>query len=949
MEEEDSRALKRLSEIQEDKAAKKQKLDEEVEELRKHLQIVSNDDDVYTEATHLALKRKYPLTRFTLDQMLNNVRLKVEEKSDVSLELLSFGVDAAKDFKENMLKLEDITYSDDEEDVGAEADFTNLKTSITVCPILTTRVHKDHHVTQIIGDLSSATQTRSRTTVAKDQAMQEELLQFKMQKVWVLVDLPHGKRAIGHTQDEGIDYEEVFAPVARIEAIRLFLAYTSFMGFMVYQMDVKSAFLYETIKKELYVCQPLGFEDSDYPDKVYKVVMALYRLHQALRAWYETFENYLLDNGFQRGKIDQTLFIKRQKGDILLVQIYVDDIIFCSTNKDLCKAFKKLMKDKFQMSLMGELIFCLGLQVKQKKDEIFISQDKNVAEILRKFVLTDGKSASTPIDTEKPLLKDSDGEDVDVHTYRSMSGSLMYLTSSRPDIIPDQMVSGKDSSNLLMADNLPKIVWYSTHHVVLIKSWLVQKQTALGQTEEGVVTEVTIRDSLCLDDAKGELSSYTIKYSSPALIQKVFANMRMVGKGCSRVETLLFEGMIMAQQVGEGAAELNDEDVPAAGVTNEGATSVNDDEVSAAVDDPSIPSPTPSTPPPSTSQDIPSTSQRVKKLKRMNKLKVLKLRRLKKVGTSQRVETYDDIVMDDVSKQERIIADKDVTLKDVAAVAKDVQDAEIEEKPTKLEQVVEVVTTAKLITKVVTAASATITTAAPQLTTAAAPTLTTAPSVARRRNGVIIRDPEENEKEDNVVKRYQALKRKPQTKVQARKNMMIYLRNVVGFKMDYFKGMTYDDIHPIFEKKFNSNVAFLQKTKEQMEEEDIRAVKRLSESQEDKAAKKQKVHIHCSEASVTLGRRQSGGFLKHMARRFQLRWKQALAWQVTAGKCHGYDPQSYSQNFDDGFLYGYCKNHKKRAKNRTKGHENGKSTHEPGIIKQSQPKSTLVNLGQLTK
>nr|GEX76196.1 putative ribonuclease H-like domain-containing protein [Tanacetum cinerariifolium] len=178
-------------------------------------------------------------------------------------------------------------------------------------------------------------------------AMEEELLQFKMQKVWVLVDFLNGKRAIGHTQEEGIDYEEVFAPVARIKAIRLFLAYASFMGFMVYQMDVKSAFLYETIEEEVYVCQPPGFEDPDYPDKVYKVVKALYGLHQASRAWYETLANYLLENGFQRGKIEQTLFIKRQKGDILLVQIYVDDIIFGSNNKDLCKNFEKLMKDKF--------------------------------------------------------------------------------------------------------------------------------------------------------------------------------------------------------------------------------------------------------------------------------------------------------------------------------------------------------------------------------------------------------------------------------------------------------------------------------------------------------------------------------------------------------------------------------------------------------------------------
>ncbi|GJZ21175.1 putative ribonuclease H-like domain-containing protein [Tanacetum coccineum] len=173
-------------------------------------------------------------------------------------------------------------------------------------------------------------------------------------------------------------------------------------------MDVKSAFLYVTIKEEVYVCQPPGFEDPDFLDRVYKFDKALYGLHQAPRAWYETLSTYLLENGFQKGKIDKTLFIKRHKGDILLVQVYVDDIIFSSTKKEL---------------------------LKQKKDGIFISQDKYVDEILKKFGFTEVKTASTPMETQKPLLKDEDGEEVDVHMYRSMIGSLMYLTSSRPDIM----------------------------------------------------------------------------------------------------------------------------------------------------------------------------------------------------------------------------------------------------------------------------------------------------------------------------------------------------------------------------------------------------------------------------------------------------------------------------------------------------------------------------------
>ncbi|GJW68812.1 putative ribonuclease H-like domain-containing protein [Tanacetum coccineum] len=293
------------------------------------------------------------------------------------------------------------------------------------------------------------------------QAMQEELLQFKLQQVWVLVDLPHGMKVIGtkwvyrnkrdergvvvrnkarlvaqgYTQEEGIDYDEVFAPVARIEAIRLFLAFASFMGFIVYQMDVKSAFLYGTIDEEVYVSQPPGFVDPDHPKKVYKVVKALYGLHQAPRAWYATLSTFLEKHGYKRGTIDKTLFIKRDKKDIMLVQVYVDDIIFGSTKKSWCDEFEALMKSRFQMSSMGELTFFLGLQVKQNKEGIFISQDKYVAEILKKFDLVSVKTAITPMETKVALTKDEEAVDVDVHLYRSMIGSLMYLTASRPDIM----------------------------------------------------------------------------------------------------------------------------------------------------------------------------------------------------------------------------------------------------------------------------------------------------------------------------------------------------------------------------------------------------------------------------------------------------------------------------------------------------------------------------------
>ncbi|KAJ9555302.1 hypothetical protein OSB04_009916 [Centaurea solstitialis] len=352
-------------------------------------------------------------------------------------------------------------------------DDSNLGEILSEEPLHLTRTQKNYPASQVIGDVASPMITRKQSREAgykvldamKDpswiEAMQEELLQFVLQHVWDLVDLPKGHRVIGtkwifrnktdergiviknkarlvaqgYTQEEGIDYDDVFAPVARIEAIRLFLAFASYKGFKVYQMDVKSAFLYGTIDEEVYVCQPPGFEDPKYPDRVCKLRKALYGLHQAPRAWYDILSSYLLENKFERGVIDKTLFIKRTKTDMLLVQIYVDDIIFGSTKEDMCKEFEELMHKKFKMSSMGELTFFLGLQVKQKKDGIFINQSKYLATMLQKFGMNDAKPASTPMETHKHLTADVEGEEVDVHQYRSMIGSLMYLTASRPDIM----------------------------------------------------------------------------------------------------------------------------------------------------------------------------------------------------------------------------------------------------------------------------------------------------------------------------------------------------------------------------------------------------------------------------------------------------------------------------------------------------------------------------------
>nr|GEV81891.1 ribonuclease H-like domain-containing protein [Tanacetum cinerariifolium] len=340
--------------------------------------------------------------------------------------------------------------------------------------------------------------------------------------------------AQGHTQEEGIDYDEVVAPVGIIEVIRLFLAYASLKDFVVYQMDVKSDFLYEKIKKEVYVCQPPGFKDPDFPGRVYKVEKTLYGLHQAPRAWFETLSKYLLENGFQRGKIDKTLFIKRHK---------------------------------------------------------------------------EVKNASTPMETQKPLLKDEDGEEVDVHMYRSMIGSLMYVTSLRPDIIFAERSSVGDEEGV---DCLPaatifeqlalkgyekvsqKLTFYKPFfspqwkfliHTIL--QCLSPKTTAWNEFSSIVASAIKclatnqkfnfskmIFDSMSrnLDNISGKflmyprfkqvfldkqldgLSNHERKYDAPSHTKRIFGNMRRVGKGFSGNITPLFPKMMVQNPMGEGSA-----------------------------------------------------------------------------------------------------------------------------------------------------------------------------------------------------------------------------------------------------------------------------------------------------------------------------------------------------------------------------------------------------------
>nr|GEV33495.1 hypothetical protein [Tanacetum cinerariifolium] len=732
-----------------------------------------------------------------------------------------------------------IVYSNDEEDVGVEADLSNLETNISVSPILTTKIHKDHHVNQIIGDLNSTPQTRSMERVVKEQ---DGLNQINDEDFHTY--LPKGKRAIGskwvfrnkkdergivirnkarlvaqgHTQEEGIDYDEVFTPVARIEAIRLFLAYASFMGFMVYQMDVKSAFPYGTIKEEVYLCQTSRFKDLDYPDKIYKV--------------------------------------------------YVDDIIFGSTNKELCKAFKRLMKDKFQMSSIGELTFFLGLQVKQKDDRIFMSQDKYVAEILRKFGFTDVKSASTPIETEKPLLKDPDGEDVDVHVYtgshlhavkrifRYLKGKP-HLGSWYPKDSPFNLVAYSDTD--YAGASLDKkstigscqflgcrfISWQCKMQTIIATSsteaeyvaaasccaqvlWIQNykelaspKQTALGKGKSNpFMTEDVIRQDLHLDDANGveclpneeifaelarmgyekphpKLTFYKAflfaqwKFLIHTLVQCVSAKRTTLNEfSCSNASAVICLATCRKFNFFKYIFDnmVRNVDSPSKFLTYPRFLQVI---INAQVDD-------------LTSHNTQYTSHALTQkvfanIKRVGKgflevktpLFAMMLVQPQlhddeeeeedkedesKQGEIKAIDAVEDITLVDVDTK----VDMDVELQgmidqDVSVVTKDVSAVE----PTVFDDEEVTMTMAQTLIKM-----------------KAEKAKLLDKQMAQRLHD------EEVEKAAAKEKKYQSLKKKPVSIAQAKKNMIIYLKNMAGYKMEHFRGMTYNKVRPIFEREY---------------------------------------------------------------------------------------------------------------------------------------------------
>jgi hypothetical protein len=227
-----------------------------------------------------------------------------------------------------------------------------------------------------------------------------------------------------------LDFDETYAPIARLESIRILLSYATYYGFKLYQVNVKNAFLNGPIKEEVYVEQPPGFEDSEYPNHVYKLLKALYELKKASRAWYECLRDFLITNGFKVGKADPTLFTKTIAKYLFICQIYVDDIIFGSTNKSSYEEFSRIMIQKFEMSMMGELKHFLGFQIKQLQEGTFISQTKYIQDILKKIGMKNAKPIKTTMGTNGNLNLDTGGKSVDQKVYQSMIGSLLYLCAS---------------------------------------------------------------------------------------------------------------------------------------------------------------------------------------------------------------------------------------------------------------------------------------------------------------------------------------------------------------------------------------------------------------------------------------------------------------------------------------------------------------------------------------
>nr|GEV77030.1 hypothetical protein [Tanacetum cinerariifolium] len=705
------------------------------------------------------------------------------------------------------------------------------------------------------------------------------------------------------------------------------------MGFIVYQMDVKSAFLYGTIDEEVYVTQPPGFVDPKFPNKVYKVVKALYGLHQAPRAWYATLSTFLERSRYRKGAIDKTLFIKQDKKDITLVQVYVDDIIFISTKKSWCDEFEELMKNRFQMSSMGELTFFLGLQVTPKTShlqavkrifrylkgqpklglwypkvssfnlESYSDSDYAGANLDRKSTTGGCQFLGTRLiswQCKKQTIMATSTTKAEYVAAAHWCGQVLWIQNQLLDYrfnLMDTKIYFDNKSIIYIAKNpvfhskikhieirhhfirdayekkLIQVLKIHTNDNVAdlltkafdVSSALVLKPphgmnlAALWHQQSSVLPQTRSLTSQ-VNHQLGDMSYHQDIYDNPSLIKKVFANKKRVGTGFSGAITPLFETMLVptTEEVGQAQYDVSIPTEPSTSKPHKKHKSKKQQPIAPKVPSPELSSehqlPSPSNDPIPTAKDnkIEKLEDKVHKLEEENRILKEKSFKSAKIDAAAPVEDKEESF-----KQGRMIADMDedveVNLEEAQAKAYNLdlqhskkvlsmQDID-EEEPAEVKEVLEVVTTTKLITKVVTTAEST-TTAAQVPKAKVQPKdkgkviLIEEPKSLKGQARIeqneafarkleaelnanvnwndVIQQVKRSERQNNVVMMYQALKRKPLTEAQARKNMMIYLKNMAGFKMNFFKGMTYSEIRPLFEKHYNLNQAFLKRVDEEV-------------------------------------------------------------------------------------------------------------------------------------
>nr|GEY33412.1 hypothetical protein [Tanacetum cinerariifolium] len=728
----------------------------------------------------------------------------------------------------DMVEREDIDYSD-HENVGAEVDFNNLETSITVSPIPTTRIHNAYPISQIIGNLSSTTQTRSMAP-SWIKAMQEELLQNKKDERGIVVRNKARLVAQGHTQEEGIDYEEVFALVARIEAIRLFLAYASFMGFMVYQMDVKSAFLYGTIKEEVYVCQPPGFEDLDHPDKVYKAVKALYHLHQTPRAC--DYVGASLDRKSTTGGcqfLGNRLISWQCKKQTVVATSFAEAEYVAGAS-----CYAQVLWIQNQMLDYGKSDASEGFdQIIDFINGSYIAYALTVTRPSRqkKVVVTEA--------TIRDALHLDDAEGVDFLPNEEIFTTLARMGYEKPStkltfykaFFLSQWKVGKGCSGV---------------KTPLFEGMLVAREPKnQGDAEEQVDAEEQGNDNNAAKEpvtVVDDVADQSIQSPTP---------LTLPPKQPQDIPSTSQVKSPPPQQQSPPLAQPQSADFPMSLLQ----------EALDAYD--------------TIMEDV---SNQGRMIDESNKDEDAKLMNEKEEKESKEVRVNPDDAQ--VKGRQANIYHIDM---DHATKVLSMQEDELE-----IQEAVEVVTTAKLITEVVVAVSETVNAAAViQANVPAAPVnaavvvTTTAPikvvvPSTRRRRGVVIRDPEEESSVKNpietkskdkgkgiLVEEPKPMKKKQQVeldeaysksykknlmKILTGRNMMVYLKNTAGFTLDYFKGMSYDNIRLIFEAKFNANMEFLLKYKEQMEEEESRVNAIINETPAQKAAKRRRLNKEAEDA-----------------------------------------------------------------------------------------------------